>query len=188
MRIITGKYKGRVLETLPDKSVRPATDRVKTTIFDMLQNRLGLKGILVLDMFAGSGSLGFEALSRGAGKVVFVDDMEEILDVMEKNAESLNCIPDTEIIRSDAMSYIEKSNRSFDLIFADPPYSFERINEIPRIIFEKNILNSDGYLIIEHSKRTVFDPSPLYSLAVQKEFGNTRVSFFIHHKLNGDEV
>lgn len=180
VRIITGKFKGRVLATVRDNSVRPATDRVKGTIFNMLQNRLGLTGANVLDLFAGSGSLGFEALSRGADRVVFVDESNEVLDVVERNAEQLNCLDACEIIQTDALSYIERITDEFDLIFADPPYAYERTAEIPPTVFRQKLLKKDGFLIIEHSKRLVLETSPLYQCAVQKEFGNTRLSFFVH--------
>lgn len=187
MRIITGKFKGRTLTPIQTKGIRPATDRVKSTIFNMLQNRLTLKGADVLDLFAGSGSLGFEAISRGAKQVVFVDDSNEVMDIVEKNAEHLNCLTQCSIIQRDAESYIEKANQNFDLIFADPPYAYERTTEIPRLIFNKGLLKPNGYLIIEHSKHTKFVESQLYKLEVQKEFGNTRVSFLIHLKEKGDE-
>ena len=187
MRIITGKYKGREISTIKGPAVRPATERVKSTIYNMLQNRLGLRDTDVLDLFAGSGSLGFEALSRGAKRIIFVDDSGGILDVIEQNAEDLDCIPDCGIVQSDALSYLDKVKEKFDLIFADPPYAYDLTPEIPRIIFEKMILKPEGYLIIEHSKHTQFAASGLYSMEVQKEFGNTRVSFFIHPKEKGDE-
>ena len=187
MRIITGKFKGRKLLSLDDKILRPATDRVKSTIFNMLQNRLRLSGANVLDLFAGSGNLGFEALSRGAKHVLFVDDSNDVLNVVEKNAKQLNCLDVCIIIQTDAESFLEKTNESFDLIFADPPYAYERTVEIPRIIFKRKLLTPDGYLIIEHSKHTKFVESELYKMEVQKEFGNTRVSFFIHPKEKGDD-
>ncbi|MBI5476656.1 MAG: 16S rRNA (guanine(966)-N(2))-methyltransferase RsmD [Ignavibacteriales bacterium] len=187
MRIITGKFKGRNLTTVQDKSVRPATDRVKTTIFNMFLNRLSLKDIQVLDLFAGSGSLGFETISRGASSVTFVDDNEGVLDIIEENADMLGCISQTQIFQGDALTYIEKSKNKYDLIFADPPYSYTRIPDIPEIIFRNNLLNKNGYLIIEHSKHTSFPNSLMYSMEVQKEFGNTRVSFFVYPKEKGDE-
>ena len=187
MRIITGKFKSRKLSSLDDKTVRPATDRVKSTIFNMLQNRLRLGGADVLDLFAGSGNLGFEALSRGAKHVVFVDDSNNVLGIVKKNAEHLNCLDMCNIIQIDAESFLEKTDKSFHLIFADPPYAYERTVEIPAIIFNRKLLAADGYLIIEHSKHRKFVESKLYQMEVQKEFGNTRVSFFIHPKMKGDE-
>lgn len=188
MRIITGKFKGRTLTPIQAKGVRPATDRVKSTIFNMLQNRLRIKGADVLDLFAGSGNLGFEAISRGAKQVIFVDDSNEILDIIETNAEKLNCLDTCIIIQSDAESFLEKTDKSFDLIFADPPYAYEKTGEIPEIIFKRKLLKTDGYLIIEHSKHTKFMESKLYQIEVQKKFGNTRVSFFVHPKEKGDEI
>jgi 16S rRNA (guanine966-N2)-methyltransferase len=180
MRIITGKYKGRLLSSLRDNSVRPATDRVKGTIFNMLQNRLSLTDIHVLDLFAGSGSLGFEALSRGAANVVFVDENRNVLDMLLSNAEKLDCSESCYILQADALSFIGQSNDKFDLIFADPPYVYTETPRLPDLIFRQKLLKSEGFLIIEHEKQTSFEPSEFYRLAVQKEFGNTRVSFFIH--------
>ncbi|MBI1804125.1 MAG: 16S rRNA (guanine(966)-N(2))-methyltransferase RsmD [Ignavibacteriae bacterium] len=181
MRIITGKYRGRTLRTAKEIDVRPAMDRVKGAIFNMLQNRLGLGGARVLDLFAGIGSLGFEAVSRGAALVVFIDDNRRMLDVIEENAGILGCRDECEIIQDDAFSFIDRTlDESFDLIFADPPYAYERTSEIPRKIFDRQLLKKNGFLIIEHARRTAFDPSSLYTLKVQKDFGNTRLSFFVH--------
>ena len=181
MRIITGRFKGRSLRTTKEVDVRPAMDRVKGAIFNMLQNRLGLGGARVLDLFAGIGSLGFEALSRGAAQIVFVEDNRRMLDVIEENAEILGCLEECEIVHDDALSFIERnSNQTFDLIFADPPYDFEQTPDIPRKVFEQQLLKKDGLLIIEHAKRTLFEASPRYTLAVEREFGNTRLSFFLH--------
>ena len=182
MRIITGIYKGRAIESFNDRSVRPVTDRVKTTIYNMLQNRLKLSGAAVLDLFAGSGSLGFEALSRGARSAVFVDDSENALDVIERNALSLGCSEACAVIRSDALSYIGKTGENYDLIFADPPYAYEQTGDIPYLVFEKNLLKENGYLIIEHSKHVEFKINPTYNLKEMKGFGTTRVSFFTHSK------
>ena len=180
MRIITGKFKGRTLETLRDHTVRPATDRVKKTIFDVLQSRLDLRNVQVLDLFAGSGSLGFEALSRGAAQAVFVDDSKHVLDIVEANAERLGCIDHCIIVQTDALSFIKRTNDRFDLIFVDPPYSNEGAVKFPELILERGLLKTGGFIIMEHARRTVFDTKPSFRLAVQKEFGNTRVSFFTH--------
>ena len=180
MRIITGKFKGRQLSTVPDASVRPATDRVKTTIFNMLQNRLGLEDARVLDLFAGSGNLGFEALSRGAISVTFVDDNPEALSMIEQNAEELGCLEQCEIIETDAVSYLQRTSGAFDLIFADPPYAYEEVALLPQRIFERELLASSGFLIIEHARRTTFAPLPHVHVAATKEFGNTHVTFFDH--------
>ncbi len=188
MRIITGTYKGRLLKSPADRTIRPATDRVKGTIFNMLQNRLGIGGASVLDLFAGSGNLGFEAISRGADMCVFVDDARASLAIVEENARSLDCLPQCEIVHDDALSFIARGGRSFDLIFADPPYSYDPTPEIPEKIFQNGLLRDGGYLIIEHHKKAVIPPSRLCALAAQKQFGSTRVSFFVHPTLKKDSV
>ncbi|MBI3195458.1 MAG: 16S rRNA (guanine(966)-N(2))-methyltransferase RsmD [Ignavibacteriae bacterium] len=178
MRIVSGEFKGRTLVSVPDNSVRPATDRVKTTIFNMLQNRLRIYGANVLDLFAGSGNLGFEALSRGAANTVFVESSNNVVRTIQKNIELLKCDERADIVQLDAMYYLNSCRERFDLIFADPPYVYEQTIELPALIFQKNLLNNNGLLIIEHSKHTVFETSKIFQLSVQKEFGQTRVSFF----------
>jgi 16S rRNA (guanine(966)-N(2))-methyltransferase RsmD len=178
MRIISGEFKGRNLVSVLDNSVRPATDRVKTTIFNMLQNRLRIHGAHVLDLFAGTGSLGFETLSRGAANTVFVESSNNIVRVIQNNIELLKCDDRAEVIQLDALYYLNSCRERFDLIFADPPYAFEQTKELPALIFQRNLLNNDGLLIIEHSKHTVFEPNEMFQLSIQKEFGQTRVSFF----------
>jgi 16S rRNA (guanine(966)-N(2))-methyltransferase RsmD len=180
MRIITGIYKGRTLATVKDNSVRPATDRVKGTIFNVLQNRLALDGVKVLDLFAGSGSLGFEALSRGAAHVTFVDLHRKALDMIERNAETLGCLDDCDILEDDATGFLRRARGPYELIFADPPYAWEGVATLPADIMAAGLLGKEGFLIIEHSKQAAFAPSGAYSVAVCKEFGNTRVSFIVH--------
>ena len=180
MRIISGEYRGRRLKTVDDNSIRPATDKVKGSIFNMLQNRLSLINANVLDLFAGSGSLAFEALSRGATNAVFVEEARYAIEAIEENANALRCEDQCTILQTDAVQYIEHCREKFDLVFADPPYAYGSIADLPRLIFERGLLNKEGFLIIEHSKHTTFADSTQYKLSVCKEFGNTRVSFFIH--------
>ena len=180
MRIITGKYKGCQIATLNDNSIRPATDRVKGAIYNMLQNRLSLNGIDVLDLFAGSGSLAFEAVSRGAAHAVLVDDNPHAMGIVNANAEKLGCWEACSFLQADAIAFITTEHEQFELIFADPPYAYTKTRELPELIFRHNLLKKGGFLIIEHDKRTDFDASILYRCSVQKDFGNTHVSFFVH--------
>ena len=154
----------------------------------MLQNRLRVEGARVLDLFAGSGNLGFEALSRGADSCVFVDNNRTSLGIVEENAALLQCLPQCEIVYDDALSFVTRGGRSFDLVFADPPYAFAPTPEIPGKVFENGLVSDQWYLIIEHHKNAVMSPSDLYSLSVQKHFGTTRVSFFIHPTMKKDSV
>ncbi len=180
MRVITGRFKGRQLRTVDDHSVRPATDRVKQTLFNMLANRIELEGALVLDLFAGSGSLGLEAISRGARKATFVESSEAAVECIERNAETLGCLASTEIHETDAMSFILAARGTYDLIFADPPYRFERTSEIPAMTFEHGLLRKGGYLLIEHEAGLEFTLTPAFIAGPEKKFGRTVVTFFQH--------
>lgn len=180
MRVITGLYKGRILRTVNDLAVRPATDRVKQTIFDMLSNRIDLEGTRILDLFAGSGSLGIEALSRGAKHVTFVETNADALDFIEKNVEALGCEPSTEILSMDAMQFLRRSQDRYDLVFADPPYAYDETANIPSVVFQDKILKRHGYLLIEHASKLEFSSTPLYHAGPSKKFGRTIVTFFQH--------
>jgi 16S rRNA (guanine966-N2)-methyltransferase len=180
MRVITGLYKGRRLRTVKDFSVRPATDRVKQTIFNMLMNRIEFEGGTVLDLFAGSGSLGIEAISRGAASATFVEQNIEAAGLIEQNVAALGCEDRTRVLTMDAMDYVRRADGTFDLVFADPPYAYGRIGELPSAIFSRNLVHSDGYLIIEHPSTLRFESTEMYSAGPEKKFGRTLVTFFHH--------
>lgn len=175
MRVIAGQFGGRKLTPAHNVELRPATDRIKESIFNVLQNKLSLNDAEVLDLFAGTGSLGIEALSRGAKHATFVDTSEKSLQILRSNLVLLGCEPQSTVIKTDAFSFIKRSEGQFNLIFADPPYALADTPEIPSRIFSGNLLKNKGFLIIEHSKRTQMPGS-----ALQKEFGQTIVSFFTH--------
>ncbi len=178
MRVINGRYKGRVIKTAKDLFVRPVTDRVKQTLFNVLVNRLEFHGAKVLDLFAGSGSLGIEALSRGAEHVTFVDASKEAINCIELNIRILDCEPQTEILEMDGMNYLLRSTASFDVIFADPPYKFKQTMEIPELVFGQKLLKPHGYLLVEHATNLRFETTTLYQVALEKKFGRTMVTFF----------
>ncbi len=178
MRIITGLYKGRTIKTVDDLSVRPATGRVRQTLFNMLANRIDFDGIRVLDLFAGSGSLGLEALSRGAAQVTFVEQSELAIGFIEQNVHALDCEDAVEILPMDAMGFLEARHETYDLVFADPPYSFAQTDRIPGLLFHHGMISPGGYLLIEHSTELRFESTPLYVAGPEKKFGRTLVTFF----------
>ena len=180
MRIISGEFRGRTIRTASSHSVRPATDRVRESLFNMLASRLEFEGIAVLDLFAGSGSLGLEALSRGAAEAVFVENHREALRSLEENLQTLGCAARAEVISMDALPYIESTDRRFLIVFADPPYGHAATGTLPDRIFQRGILREGGYLLIEHEPGLVFSESPLYVTGPEKRFGQTRVTFFHH--------
>lgn len=180
MRVISGLYKGRILRTVSDYSVRPATGRVKQTLFDMLANRIDFDGARVLDLFAGSGSLGIEALSRGASHVTFVERDSRVSQFIEKNLALLGCQQDALIVQMDAQLYIQRAREHFDLVFADPPYEYEETSNLPGMIFEAGLVNDGGYVLIEHASTVSFSDTDAYRVGPQKRFGRTVVTFFRH--------
>jgi len=182
MRVISGIHKGRLLKTVRDLSVRPATDRVKQTVFDMLVHRVGIEDTTVLDLFAGSGALGIEALSRGASRVTFVEQDSKAVSFIEMNLEMIGAEKQSALLEMDAVSFIKRCNDSFDLIFADPPYAYDETPNIPKLVFERGMLKRYGYLVIEHSKDIRFTETDAYRVGPEKKFGRTLVTFFRHHE------
>ncbi len=178
MRIITGLYRGRTIKTVDDLSVRPATDRVRQTVFNMLSNRLPLEGTTVLDLFAGSGSLGLEALSRGAASVVFVEGGREAAACIEETLTEYGCGSSGTVVCDDALMYLAQEACAYDLVFADPPYTYEKTADLPRLIFSRGIVRPGGYLLIEHARSLSFHDTELYAAGPAKRFGRTIVTFF----------
>ncbi|MCK9408973.1 MAG: 16S rRNA (guanine(966)-N(2))-methyltransferase RsmD [Bacteriovoracaceae bacterium] len=182
MRVIAGKYKGRKLETVGDNSVRPATDKVKGAIFNVLQSRVDWTTARVLDLYAGSGGVGIEALSRGARNCIFVEKSRNVLNFLKANIETIGAGNDANVIYGNVETFLESTRTKYTVIFANPPYALEALKLIPNTIFQKDIVAEDGYLIIEHRTRYEFANNGLWDVVVQKTYGNTVVSFFQHKK------
>ena len=144
MRVITGTARGRKLQEPKDMTVRPTTDMVKEAIFSIVQ--FDVPGRRVLDLFAGTGQLGIEALSRGARECVFVDNSPASLALVRKNLEI--CKMQASVIRSDALSYLEGCGK-FDLVFVDPPYHDGLYDKILQSLFRFDILNDGGIILVE---------------------------------------
>jgi len=176
VRVIGGVYRGRTLHTVGDLSVRPATDRVRQTIFDMLATRIDMAGINVLDLFAGSGSLGIEALSRGAARATFVESSPAAAAFITRNLRALGCEDAAEILETDALALLRPGAGAWDLVFADPPYAYDRTADIPGMAFGAGIVR--GYLLIEHPPTVTFPPLGSYRTGAVKRFGRTHVTFF----------
>ncbi len=176
MRIISGTHKGRRLiapNTLP---VRPTTDFAKEALFNILQNTYYFNEISVLDLYAGTGNISYEFASRGVEKIVAIDAHHGCVKYIKKTAEELDFPIDT--VKSDVIKYLSAISLKFDIIFADPPYSFE-VEEFENIIgkiFQNELKNSNGIVIIEHSKNT--DLSHLPQFKELRKYGGSVFSFF----------
>lgn len=182
MRIITGSLKGRRL-SLPGREldIRPTSDRTKEGMFGVISARKELDGIRVLDLFAGTGNLGFEALSRGAKSIEFVDGSRFAVSLIQKNAEQFGVSSQVHCILSDVQRFIMGTPRPYDLIFADPPYDYPEMPELVDKIIDDGWLSKDGWLVLEHDRRHDFTDHS--HCAFSKPYGRTVVTIFLSYQV-----
>jgi 16S rRNA (guanine(966)-N(2))-methyltransferase RsmD len=178
MRVIAGKYKGRMLQTVKDLSVRPATSRVKSSIFNILQSRINWQETSVLDLYAGSGSLGIEALSRGAKNVTFVEQSHKVVEFLRRNITLIGAERECRVWVGDAMQFIEAGGVQYDVVFTDPPYADTDLQRLPEIIFERKLVAHNGVMIMEHPGSILFEPQELFHPVDVRKYGRTMVTFF----------
>jgi 16S rRNA (guanine(966)-N(2))-methyltransferase RsmD len=178
MRIISGKYKSRVLsQNLPD-GIRPTTDIARESIFNILNNLVNFEETKVLDLFAGTGAFGLEALSRGAKSAHFVEKSIKSIQIIKKNIETLNISKDEYlIIKSDVQKYMEDCNEQYDIIFADPPYVITFFDKFIDIVKKNKLLADDGIIIFEMSSQRNVDIDVNFELIKIKEIGSTKFYF-----------
>jgi 16S rRNA (guanine966-N2)-methyltransferase len=176
LRIISGERKGTRLFSLKKRKIRPTSDKVKGAIFNILSSVEDKK---VLDLFAGSGALGIEALSRGAQEVGFVDDSSSSLNLIRKNLAKLGFEEKSRLIKKDVLRFLNTEfEQRFDLILADPPYGKGLCQKVLEILSGKEILNPDGVLVIEHHKKEKIEKMENFILLKERRYGDTVVSFF----------
>ena len=177
MRIISGKYKGKIINGFNIEGTRPTMDRVKESMFAMIQGHV--KDSVCLDLFAGSGSLGIEALSNGAKMCYFVEKNNEIYEILKNN---LNGICDSILLKQDYMLALNDfciKNTKFDLIFLDPPYKFNFINDILKYLYSNDLLNEYGLVVCEFENEIV--DSEYFELYKSRKYGTKSV--YIYKKL-----
>lgn len=175
MRVISGIYKHRRFEVPRSFSARPTTDFAKENLFNILTNRLDFEDATALDLFAGTGSISLELVSRGCSKVISVEKDQAHYAFITKVMNTVGttcCLP----IKGDVFKYIDRCSSKFDFIFADPPYQLENIAEIPNLIFEKGLLKSDGIFVLEHGESNNFSEHPLFK--EMRKYGSVHFSFF----------
>jgi len=175
MRIIAGRFGGHGLKSPPGHETRPSTSRVRESLFSLVQARIYLEGAEVLDLFAGTGALGLEAISRGASLVTFVEQKGDVLEYARENAEKLGVEDKCIFIQGDAVDYLRNyAGPELDLIMADPPYKLEEMQELPDLAIPH--LQRDGVFTLEHSSHDWFDDHP--HLMTSRPYGRTIVSLF----------
>ena len=175
MRIVSGKFRGRRLQPPVNLPVRPTTDFAKEGLFDVLNNLVDFESLKVLDLFAGTGSISFEFISRGAVEVTAVDANHRCIDFIKKTAESFG-IPNLRPVKSNCFTFLKHSVNKYDLVFADPPYDLEEIEAIPDQVFAAGLMDVEGLLILEHSSRCRFEQHPNFSQ--HRQYGSVNFSFF----------
>jgi 16S rRNA (guanine966-N2)-methyltransferase len=181
MRVISGSKKGRSLQPVPGKSTRPTTDKVKEAIFSML-GRAYFDGGTALDLYAGTGGLGIEALSRGFERVIFVDQNRKAFDVVKQNLATLDLLDQSEVYKNEASRAIRaliKREISFDLIFLDPPYAEQQIASQLAMFNDYHFLQPQGIVVAETAKGVEL-PEVVGGIHLEKsqDYGDTEIRIY----------
>lgn len=186
MRIISGKYKGKRLMAPAKLPVRPTTDFAKESLFNILNNHYYFDEISVLDLFSGTGNISYEFASRGSNAITAVDANAGCIQFIQKTNKELEL--GISCFKSDVYKFLEKTTLTTDIIFADPPYDFtkEQFAKIAELVFERDLLSEEGYLIIEHSKHTDLSDVPYFSYL--KRYGGSVFSFFEYPEIEDEET
>ena len=185
MKVISGTLKGRIIKGHNIDGTRPTMDRVKESLFASINSYI--KDSIVLDLFAGSGNLGIEAISNGANTCYFVDNNKICTKIINENITNFNIKDKCTILNLDykkALNYFKDNNIKFDLILVDPPYKYEIINEILDIISNYNLLNNNGIIVLEYQSDKLDNISNYYELLKNKKYGDKYISIYKFTKNN----
>ena len=181
MRIITGKARGVKLQTLEGEATRPTTEVAKEGIFSAIQ--FDLEGRNVLDLFAGSGQMGLEALSRGASKATFVDNSRDAYDIIINNCRKTKMFSDCKVMCADYMQFIksQKGKRHYDIVFIDPPYDQNLVCSSVYALYEAKLVDETSLIICEDGKPNLMEREPglKNKFELKKSYRYGRVNFFI---------
>ena len=182
MRIISGKYKNKKIILPKDKLTRPLRDQVKESIFNIILHsnllKIDLRNSKILDLFSGSGSFGLETISRGAKIVYFFENYSGVLKILKKNIFNLNCDQNSKIFEEDCFKYFEKNKPligDFDIIFIDPPYKENKINNLISFFIKKKILKKNGIIIIHRHKKDVIEITKDLKILDERNYGISKI-------------
>ncbi|SES39776.1 16S rRNA (guanine(966)-N(2))-methyltransferase RsmD [Salipaludibacillus aurantiacus] len=189
MRVVSGQNKGLVLKSVPGKTTRPTSDKVKEAVFNMVGPYF--KGGMMLDLYAGSGAMGIEAISRGMEKAVFVDRERKAVETVYTNIKAAGLEARAEVFRTEAhraLKALKKKSSQFRFIFLDPPYAKQKLNEELAFIDENELLQEDGFIVAEHSSK-IFLESTFLNFSKQREetYGDTVITIFQSNRKEGSE-
>lgn len=183
MRVITGTARGRKLKTLQGKETRPTADRVKEAVFSAIQ--FDVEGKRVLDLFAGSGQMGIEALSRGASSAVFVDMSPRAGAVIRENLSAAGFSQNSRLVTADSAGFLSSAKEQFDIIFLDPPYATKLMNQALEFIGRFDILADNGIIICESDAKSSEPEAPsLFRLYREYRYGRTMIRFYTKEQLH----
>ncbi len=181
MRIVAGEFSSRRLETRKGNDTRPTLDKVREAVFSSLGGMFD--GGIVLDLYAGSGAIGLEALSRGMEHAVFVDSAHDAIQVIRKNVATLKVNDRSRILAMrdvKALEVLNEEKMQFDLIYLDPPYAFQHNEEIMDYLVKENMIHSGGHVVIESLKEEIFNKDyPTVHPYKTKEYGISRITYYI---------
>jgi 16S rRNA (guanine966-N2)-methyltransferase len=175
MRIIGGTHKGRTINAPKNLPVRPTTDFAKESIFNILNNYFEFDGLKILDLFCGTGNITYEFASRGCGEIISIDSNYTCCEFVKKTSATFQ-MKEVKVIKSDVFAFLKRATGNYHIIFCDPPYEMENINTLPELIFSKDLLKPQGWLIIEHGERTHL--STLEHFKEHRKYGNVNFSIF----------
>jgi len=178
MRIIGGIFGGRKI-TPPSKMphTRPTTDIAKEGLFNILENNLAIEGIKTLDMFGGTGSISYELASRGAADITIIEKDHVMYEFIKKTIKDLG-LNQCKVVKSDVFRFLKHCPEQFDFIFAGPPYALPDIDDIPKLVAGKQLLNHNGWFVLEHTPRNNYKDYPLF--VTQRNYGTTVFSIFVN--------
>ena len=185
MRVITGIARGRKLKELPGMETRPTTDKVKESVFNIVQ--FDIEGRRVLDLFAGTGQMGIEALSRGAAHCTFVDLRKEAAAVVRENLAHTKLSENGKVIQGDYLAFLTGCREKFDLAFLDPPYNTGMLEQALATIAKIDIMTEHGIIVCESSAEAVLpELPPPYVMGRQYRYGKIKLT--LYHRAGGDRM
>ena len=175
MRIVSGNHKGRKIKAPNKLPIRPTTDMSKESIFNILSNSYEFNEVSVIDLFSGSGNISYEFASRGVKDIISVDNNINCIQFIKKTSKELDI--NIIAIKSDVINFLKKTEKKSDIIFSDPPYSFNEtyLNSMIELVFSENLIKQDGILIIEHSKEISLDLNQYFHN--KKRYGSCYFTF-----------
>ncbi len=177
MRIVGGKFKGRRFHPpIKNWRTRPTTDYAKEGLFNILSNQVDFEEMKVLDLFCGTGNIAYECVSRGCMDVTCVDKFYGCIKFVKETAKELRLDDELIAIKSDVFKFIKNSEKTYDLIFADPPYALPKIETLPDLIFEHKLLSQKGFFIMEHGVQNNFETHTNFDTS--RRYGDSVFSFF----------